>query len=300
MFRAGALTIVAVLLAAAVPIPLPKPTDQGRPPIAQQSTEIASPAQNGAQGPQIGATAGNPLHVQAQCEHGCGYAEDVRTWVQKLWTDPVATFTAALAALTFGLIAVGGTQAYHLRQTILAMRDSERRQLRAYAGISSIAMECPELWHNEYAPTDHTIPGAFAVNGIRLNVENFGQTPAYEVCAFGYWHTTQDNKRLPEDFFARNDEDIVEQGLVRPVLAKAMVNRNQTESFRIPLFDISGLRAAVRDATSRIYIYGRIYYRDIYGRYWRTKFCHEWVHRSDEFIAYEKYNDEDQKRLGED
>jgi len=102
MFRAGIIAAAAMLLIAAGPIPSPNPADHGRPPVADHSEQVgdqASVNQNGAK-PVPGADTRTPLYVQTKCEHGCGYAEDVRSWLQKLWADPVATFTAVLAIFT--------------------------------------------------------------------------------------------------------------------------------------------------------------------------------------------------------
>jgi hypothetical protein len=56
-------------------------------------------------------------------------------------------------------------------------------------------------------------------------------------------------------------------------------------------------RSEARARKKQVYIFGRIYYRDIYQRPWRTKFCYSWEPRhpsGERFVAYEEYNDEDQ------
>ena len=50
--------------------------------------------------PSPGSSRTNPIYVTAKCEHGCGYSEDHRSFTDKIWTDPVAAFTAVLAVFT--------------------------------------------------------------------------------------------------------------------------------------------------------------------------------------------------------
>jgi hypothetical protein len=45
--------------------------------------------------------AARPFNVVARCDHGCGYAEDNKSWKEKVLTDPIATFTALLFVVSF-------------------------------------------------------------------------------------------------------------------------------------------------------------------------------------------------------
>ena len=92
MFKAGTILIFAVLLTAAAPMPTPKPA-QDAPTSAAQTVTV----------PVVGSSMDHRVYVDARCEHGCGYTENERGFLQKLWTDPVAMFTMVLALSTIGL-----------------------------------------------------------------------------------------------------------------------------------------------------------------------------------------------------
>jgi hypothetical protein len=124
MLKLGALIVVAALTANA---PLVTPmSSRDTPQIANQQTEQATAAQQGSEGAyqKLGGAPASPLYVEAACEHGCGYAEDNKNFLQKLWTDPIATFTGVLAILTLGLIGVGISQGRLIsRQITLAQSE---------------------------------------------------------------------------------------------------------------------------------------------------------------------------------
>jgi hypothetical protein len=71
-----------------------------------------------------------------------------KDWLQKVWTDPNATFAGAVAILTFALVVVGAWQARRLRQTVEATKGASaetRRigeaQVRAYVHIKSAVVD---------------------------------------------------------------------------------------------------------------------------------------------------------------
>lgn len=106
MFRAGTLVLVAAVLAAASALPAPKALDGGQPQSAEQGQSQPKPKTAIIKSdvyPAPGTTARAPLYVEVACEHGCDSSESEQGWWQRLATDPVATFTAVLATLTFFL-----------------------------------------------------------------------------------------------------------------------------------------------------------------------------------------------------
>jgi hypothetical protein len=76
--------------------------------------------------------------VSTQCAHGCGYSEDKRTFLDKLWTDPVAGFTAVLAVFT-AVLAFSTIALWWVTRT---MADTSKRALLdlerpiVYGGVS--------------------------------------------------------------------------------------------------------------------------------------------------------------------
>jgi hypothetical protein len=114
MFRAGLIAVLAILLIAGAPIPLPKPTNQGHPQTAADNKDHNQPrAENQPQTskldaqPVAGANEKTPLYVRTSCEHGCGYSEDDKGLWEKIITDPNALFALAVAMFTGGLLVMG-------------------------------------------------------------------------------------------------------------------------------------------------------------------------------------------------
>jgi len=91
-------------------------------------------ASNATIGPQPGSKAA-PLYVNSTCASGC-YVEDRRGFFDKIWTDPVAAFTAVLAISTIGLWIVTGAMANTSKRALL---DLERPIV--YGGVSDSGME---------------------------------------------------------------------------------------------------------------------------------------------------------------
>jgi len=172
MFRTGAIALAAMLLIAAAPIPPSNPADQRRPSVTEQQSESHNEVQhnkaNTAQ--DSGSAASHPLYVRAACEHGCGYAESDKGWWQKLWTDPIATFSAVLALLTFGLIGVGIVQGILINRQINLARDDFEATHRPWLNVQ-IAIGPRGLY--------------FDVNGANLDLvaicKNATNSPAKDV-----------------------------------------------------------------------------------------------------------------------
>jgi len=114
---------------------------------------------------------------------------------------------------------------------------------------------------------------------LTIKVKNFGQTPAYDVIVFGYVTSIPHfSSMLPDDFFTNVPRDVIQTG------SKHVV------------YDVRPLKQA-RAKQASIYVWGHIYYRDIYNRPWRTLFCYiwePWHPPGARFVPYEKYNSEDQ------
>lgn len=242
------------------------------------------------------------IATEIECDPACSaketknHAEENRfvRLVRKTIDDPLAILTGLLAIATFWLVLVVLCQLRDARETA-------KRQLRAYLGVEKLAFECPGIRDKNYSPSNHTTVGLIHKDFLVVRVRNFGETPARNVTVFAYFASTDYPQRLPDNFFLENDTDYISMAEIRSTLARFTLNKDQTDPSKSVLTDISPLKLAA-SKKKLIYVYGRIYYRDIYDRPWRTKFCYSWEpwHPGGErFVPYEEYNDEDQKELDE-
>jgi hypothetical protein len=210
------------------------------------------------------------------------------------WLVIATLMLAAIALLQAGVF---GLQARRLRQTVETMGKTERRSLRAYVGVKGLRFECLNIDDPNFVP-DFTTPGVRQDDFIAVTVENFGQTPARDVCVFTYFAGTEGAARLPEHFFAAHDVDVIPLEEVRRTLARFQLFPGQLETAKSAI-DVRDVRMG-KAGTHTIYVYGRIYYRDIYGRPWRTKFCYSWEPdhpHGQRFVPYEEYSGQDQQEL---
>ena len=81
-----------------------------------------------------------------------------------------------------------------------------------------------------------------------------------------------------------------------------MLAPSQSEITKMPIAYDQALRAIdrARDKQERVFVWGHVYYRDIYGRSWRTKFCREWEPwhpYGERFVPYSEHNGEDNEKL---
>jgi hypothetical protein len=84
---------------------------------------------------QPGTNAAAPFYVDSTCVSGC-YVEDHRSFLDRIWTDPIAAFTAALAVSTIGLWIVTGSMANTSKRALL---DLERPIV--YGSVSDPGMK---------------------------------------------------------------------------------------------------------------------------------------------------------------
>jgi hypothetical protein len=189
-----------------------------------------------------------------------------------------------------------------------------RKQLRAYVGIESnrFSFDSPSLITKHENAKTRAVNAAIAAGGIytdfmSIGVRNFGETPAYHVTVFAGFAPTNFGERLPDDFFTKQFHavDAMPTATHRATTAVFTLHRDQTEisKHNIPASALESIKHARSvPPTRQIYVLGRIYYRDIYGQSWRTKFCYSWEpwHPAGErFVAYQEHNEEDQVELAE-
>jgi hypothetical protein len=185
------------------------------------------------------------------------------------------------------------------RDLVKEAKESSQRDLRAYVGMDKLGFEIP----NENNPNfvfDPDTPGVIQEDFITVKVRNYGSTPASDVCVFVYPAVVGPHQRLEDTFLPAHDRDLAPTGAVRVTLARFMLHPNQIEITKTFFHPHAVREARARRAT--LYLCGRIYYRDIYNRPWRTRFCYGWepstTFHGERFVAYEQYNGEDQIELG--
>jgi hypothetical protein len=207
-----------------------------------------------------------------------GYICDV-----KITDVYVATFTALLTFVTIGLVLAGIF-------TINTMRATERRQLRAYLGIATLAMRCKNLNSKSYTPATNIVPRENE-DFLVIEIKNFGQTPANYARAWVNWAPMEYLHRLPDDF-TFEDADTVQAGDVRPIFSEATIFPDQSIKLQVIINDLTPFRNAVGKRAST-YVWGHIDYDDIYGKGQITTFCYMYNPfgvNGEDFTPYEKHN----------
>lgn len=203
----------------------------------------------------------------------------------------IASFTVILAVATWRLW-------LSTRDLVRGAKNTSERELRAYVGLEKLSFEIPNENNPDFV-IDLDTPGIIHDDFIAVKMRNFGATPATDVCAFVYAALTPPHERLPDGFLQVHDRDQAPVGPVRVTLARFLLHPKQIEITKT-IFNPHVVRDA-RAGLGKLYVFGRIYYRDVYGRPWRTRFCYVWepgtVNQSERFVAYEQYNGEDQIEL---
>jgi hypothetical protein len=166
---------------------------------------------------------------------------------ERHWLDYAVggfAFLAALGGITAAVFT--GWQAW-------VAQDTEKRQLRSYVGIS---------------PGDVTLQeGTPAV--VVINFKNFGQTPAYSVTLHG--RAEQLPYPLPTSF-------VFPDYSPQSILAEQLTVYPQSQysaNGETPSPMSSEQILAVREGkTTRIYAFGTVFYKDIFGDTHSTDFCY--------------------------
>jgi hypothetical protein len=163
----------------------------------------------------------------------------------------------AILAITTIVIAVFTIYLYQIG------KDTARKELRAYIALEQIYFIDPV---NPLAP--------------RIKVKNYGQTPAY---AMEIWTGIPPRPMgvLPEGF----DYPYNTLNTDKPLVSAQMLHPEQS-------FERGAAFSRPFIPTEQFHIYGRVTYRDIYNRWWATRFCylHE---RNGQFAPNGEYNGED-------
>lgn len=159
---------------------------------------------------------------------------------EKNWVT-VTTFVLSLVALI--TIAVTAYQTY-------VTRDTAVRQLRAYVGVGD-----PHF-------------GEKFPNKVTIEIENGGQTPAYEVRGHlnRFWYPKEE--KLPENFDYKDLGESIDASV-------AHLNPGQKRTLTFP-FDTKELERA-RDGEINLILYGHFDYIDIYQKSRTSRFSYQYI-----------------------
>jgi hypothetical protein len=174
--------------------------------------------------------------------------------------------TVALAVLTLGLAIGTGVLAcytYGLWNTTKTMveetKDTGQRELRAYVGVE------PDGIKDEILSI---------VSPCKIRFKNYGQTPA--LCVRVTMSRRVLRGPLPDDepLHPQVDPDPIHERLLEP-----SENRGSISGGRLPALTVEELRmlSAGQDSEGhfvRLYCYGTVEYRDVFGKNHWTRFCH--------------------------
>ncbi len=159
----------------------------------------------------------------------------------------IALFTYVLYRSTNKLWDAGERQLDHLETT-------SQRQLRAYvvANPKGVDIRGPE---NETSVT------------FQIVIKNTGQTPAHELTIVSMTELLEHPIRMPFDFTLTSGPDPS-----RDVLGAGEIIESDSRA-REPFDGNAMMIARERDAGARIYTWGCVTYRDVFGHQWHTNFC---------------------------
>jgi hypothetical protein len=159
-------------------------------------------------------------------------------------SDKIAVIASLIAFLQFlALIAI-----------VHVVRRTGQRQVRAYiiAGATDIIMQGPE--------------DAVSIS-VRITIRNTGQTPAHDVSIVAKTDLLEHPIKLPFDFALERGADSS-----RSVLGAGR-DAESTSPAERPFNADEMTRARNREGSSRIYTWGSVSYRDVFGRKHYTHFC---------------------------
>jgi hypothetical protein len=176
-------------------------------------------------------------------------------WQQSGWWLVIATFAVAL--LLLALLIYTARLWRSTSELVSNVGEAAKAANRAYLGVEDVF----------FSEADEET----AVQ--KISIRNFGQTPAHHV-----WVWCERASHVPtSDFSPEYGEPVVGEQMLQPV----QVHTRTLE------------RSSQFGITKRgFFTYGRIVYKDIYGRWWTTCFCY---HHDAEvgFVQYGDFNREE-------
>ncbi len=214
------------------------------------------------------------------------------------WKAADAAADSAWWAWASGLVGIAST-CFVLIALYLAYRsngiarDTAKRQLRAYVGVSGIKFEIASV-EAGYSPLDFGTPGLIYPDFITINVKNFGQTPATGVSCRIQLCSVPMLGRPPTEF--PNEKSFLPRG--ENIETRHYLHMGETEPIKCGLPDVRWYWAAQRKQLS-ICVAGRIFYTDAFNEPHSTKFAFTWEPwhpHGERFVPIDRYNGEDDRR----
>jgi hypothetical protein len=222
----------------------PKNEASGRiPPISaprQNATQKAATDQNG----RPGTSKDSPLYIQAECEHGCGYSEDDKTWLERFRSDPNALFAFAVACFTLGQVIVGHRQWQAIREANEVAKKAAQIAESAARTTEAAFVTAQRPWITVVPEVKSPLEWGKRVGRItfQLHLKNVGKHPAFDVrvgCEGFVWRGEEGSlkDRLVEFCLSRMDSlDTSEAGEAGYVIFPEAISSHSEVAF----FDGSG------------------------------------------------------------
>jgi hypothetical protein len=148
------------------------------------------------------------------------------------------------------------------------MRDSSERQLRAYvisesSTIFNVSNPVPIFPGQVFKPTGAEITNPACGPGVRIQIKNAGQTPAYDVA---HWGNICFREFPLKSHLPARDPNFMP---VKSVLGPGIPS---TKLLFMPQALTAKEVADLRAGNAAVYVYGEISYRDTFGKDWYTKY----------------------------
>jgi len=173
------------------------------------------------------------------------------------------------------------------------IRQSNKRQLRAYIGVGSLKLDLPGLENPNYEPIQPNKPGLVVNDCVLCTFKNYGGTPALDVKTHVSWQPIPFSQMLPDDFSYPDRESITTPGIGR-VVSHLHLMQGQDHTARVPIYNVGVFRQAQQREVT-VYIYGHVDYRDVFGQDWSRRFSYiyePWQIVEQRFIPDQSHNDE--------
>lgn len=169
-------------------------------------------------------------------------------------------------------------------------RDAEQHGLRAYLGVSSPILQCPDCANRLYRDPESGSGLHISPDLIVLTVKAGGQTPAYDVHLRHIdWEPFRIN--IPYQF---GIPFIVHSDFARTFQSRITILPGDTQPFQAGI-QVAPFRAAKFESAS-LRVYGGFDYLDIFDRQWTKDFCfiYRGSYTQDTFTACPEHNGDHQ------
>lgn len=203
-----------------------------------------------------------PGPVRGEPEEGQAQSEENADTPKSVWHDTGAQWTMAVAGIL--AVIISGIAVEFLRRTLRATRDA----VSVAGNANQIMLDTAQLQLRAYVTTRPFFFVAFSENtraGAKFNITNTGHTPAHELRQVAKIDVFP--RKLPDDFAF---PDISVAPSLIGVLFPQQEFQGEVRATRP--FSKEEI-TAIRDETKRLYIWGVVYYRDIFGTERRTRFA---------------------------